>query len=241
MTIRKVPFKIILKELFWMLSGSTDNKVLQAQGVHIWDGNTSRQFLDKRGLTEYPEGTLGPGYGWQMRNSGDKYNPDLAEDNKNGIDQLAYVEHLIKNDPDSRRILMNYWIPYDIPHMALAPCHYSVQFRVINNGLYCLFNMRSSDELARSWNAVFYAVLTHILALRCGLTAKELIFNIGDAHIYSSHIEAVKEYIQRKPRPFPCIELDKNLKTMEWHNMTPEHVALVGYFPHPNVKMDMVV
>lgn len=245
LTVKRVPFKAIFLELQWMMSGYTDNKILQDQGVHIWDGNTSREFLDSRGLN-YREGILGPGYGHQIRHQGAEYFQGYAgSDFVVGFDQLQYVEDLLENDPFSRRIMMSYWNPSDFSKTALLPCHYSIQFYVeqIGNQKYLsgMFNMRSSDELARSWNCVFYTILVQILALRHNMKPKDLVYIGGDVHIYKTHIDAVKEYIQRTPRPFPKLWLSDTLKKKDWREFKFSDVELIGYFPHPGIKMDMAV
>lgn len=250
-TTKYVPFKSIIEELLWMMTGCTDSKLLQSKGVHIWDGNTSREFLDKQDLHHYDEGILGAGYGWQIRHQGAAYSQSFADTYNvdhskiGGFDQLKYIENLLRTDPFSRRIMMSYWNPSDFKKTALLPCHYSVQFYVEEqNGtkhLSCLFSQRSSDELARSWNVVFYTVLTHILALRTGMKPKEIIFNIADAHIYKNHITQVETYINRSPRPFPKLKLNSKLANKDWHNMTSDDFELIGYFPHSSIKMKMAV
>jgi thymidylate synthase len=250
MTVRQIPFRAIFYELWWMMSGNTHNRALQDNGVKIWNGNTSREFLDSRNL-DYPEGVLGPGYGWQIRHQGAEYNPEYADvrgidtSQIGGFDQLAHVEHLLKTDPFSRRILISYWNNADSHKMALLPCHYTIQFYVEERDgkmfLSAMFNMRSSDELARSWNCVFYAMLTQILALRCGMQAHRLIYVGGDVHLYVNHKNAVKEYLQRTPRPQPKLYLSDSLKTKNWIDMDYNDVELIGYFPHPSIKMDMAV
>lgn len=250
MTVRQIPFRAIFYEMQWMMSGNTHNKALQEYGIHIWDGNTSRKFLDSRGL-DYESGILGPGYGWQIRHQGAEYKQEFADvrdiDIKmiGGFDQLAHVEYLLKNDPFSRRIVMNYWNNNDSDKMALLPCHYAIQFYVEEYDgvrfLSAMFNMRSSDELARSWNCVFYAMLTQILALRCGMKTRKLIYIGADVHLYHNHINAVQEYCKRTPRPQPKLYLDQSLKTKDWCDMEYSDIELIGYFPHPPIKMDMVV
>jgi thymidylate synthase len=251
MTTRSTPFKMILEELLWMTRGDTDAKILQKKGIHIWNGNTSREFLDSRGLNHYPEGVLGAGYGHQMRFSGSEYSPENADTSKvdtsriGGFDQLKYVEDLLKNDPFSRRILMNYWNPSDLNKMALVPCHMMVQFYVQEiDGIKYLSSQlyqRSSDSIALSFNVVFYTVLTHILSKKCGMKPKEFTHIIGDSHIYKNNIDAVQEQLTRTPIPFPKLKMSDDIINKDWKDMTVDDFELIGYFSHKNIPMKMAV
>jgi thymidylate synthase len=252
LTTKKVNLNMIIHELLWMMTGNTDAKVLQKNGVKIWDGNTSREFLDKRGLQHYPEGVLGAGYGWQIRFQGAKYHPRFADTSKidctkiGGFDQLIYIEELLKNDPFSRRILMSYWNPIDFKDTALLPCHYSFQFYVeeINGVKYLsgLLTQRSADGfLGAPFNFVFYSTLIHIMCLRHNFKPKELVFSGGDVHIYKNHIEAVKKQLLRTPLPFPKLKLNTSLKNKDWSEMTVEDFELIGYFSKPFIKAPMAI
>jgi len=252
LTTKRVPFKAVITELLWMMSGNTHNKYLTDHGVHIWDGNTSREFLDKRGLEHYEEGVLGPGYGFQIRHQGAKYSQTFA-DTRNvdtskigGFDQLKYVEDLLEKDPYSRRIMMSYWNPIDFEKTALLPCHYSIQFYVEEKDgvkyLSGMFNMRSSDVfLGLPFNIVFYSTLIHILCLRHNMKPKELIYTGGDIHIYNNHIKQINQQIKRIPRPFPKIELNESLKNKDWKDMKVNDFELIGYFPADTIKAQMAV
>lgn len=251
LTTKQIPFKAIFYELWWMMSGFTDAKILQENGVHIWDGNTSREFLDSRGLS-YEKGVLGPGYGFQIRHFGAKYSEAFADlrnydtSKIGGFDQLQYVEHLLKTDPFSRRIMMCYWNPPDFHKTALLPCHFQIQFYVeeINGQMYLsgMFNMRSNDlGCGTSFNLVFYTLLIQILALKCGMKAKTLIYSCGDVHIYNNHIEQIKEQMTRTPRSFPKVHLNESLKTKDWCDMKYTDLDLIGYFPHSSIKMPMAI
>jgi thymidylate synthase len=129
-TTRRTAFKTCIKELLWMLSGSTDATIIQKQKCHIWDGNTSREFLDKRGLNHLPEGDIGALYGFQLRHFGAEYKTCKDDYTNQGVDQLSYVINEIKNNPTSRRILFNYWNPLDLDKGVLNPCHTLFQFNV---------------------------------------------------------------------------------------------------------------
>jgi thymidylate synthase len=252
LTTKQVPFKMVIRELLWIMQGHTDAKILQRQGVHIWDGNTSREFLDSRGLQHYPEGVLGAGYGWQLRHHGAKYNSDFAEITPTykpygGFDQLQYVEDLLKNDPFSRRIMFSYWNPSDFDKMALVPCHTHCQFYVteINGQRYlsCQYAMRSNDAFLAcgSWNLMFYTVLTYILAKRHNMLPKEIIYTCGDCHIYNNHIEQVKEQLTRTPRPSPKLNLDGSLIDKKWEEMSVDDFDLIGYFPAGKISATMAI
>jgi thymidylate synthase len=252
MTLKQVPFRIILEELLWFCRGDTDSKILHKKNIHIWDGNTSREFLDKQGLTDYDEGVLGPGYGFQWRHQGAQYRQEYADTSKvdtesiGGFDQLAYVEHLLKTDPFSRRIVISAWNPSDFNKTALVPCHILLQFYVEQVGdekhLSCQFYMRSNDVfLANVFNIVSYTVLTHILAFKCNMKPKEIIYSCGDAHIYSNHLEQVNSLFSRKPRPFPKLVLNESLKSKDWSEMQESDFVLIGYYPHPAIRAPMAI
>ena len=252
MTLKQIPFRIILEELLWFCRGDTDSKILKNKNVHIWDGNTSREFLDKQGLTEYDEGILGAGYGFQWRHHGAEYNQEYADTSKvereviGGFDQLRYVENLLKTDPFSRRIVISAWNPSDFAKTALVPCHILLQFYVEQIGdekhLSCQFYMRSNDVfLANVFNVVSYTVLTYILALKCNMKPKEIIYTCGDAHIYRNHLEQVNELLTRKPRPFPKLILNDSLKLKDWSEMEETDFDLIGYFPHSPIRAPMAI
>jgi thymidylate synthase len=234
------------------MQGNTDAKILQRRGVHIWDGNTSREFLDGRGLQHYPEGILGAGYGWQLRHHGAEYSSELADvttldrSQIGGFDQLKYVEDLLKNEPFSRRIMFSYWNPSDFHKTALIPCHTQCQFYVTEDQgvryLSCMYGMRSNDFVCgKPFNLVFYSVLTYILAKRNNMLPKEIIYTCGDCHIYSNHEEQVREQLKRTPRPFPKLKLNDSLVTKDWSEMTVDDFEIIGYFPHPKILAPMAI
>lgn len=208
LTTKQVPFKLMVKELLWFISGSTDNKVLKEQGVHIWDGNTTKEFIINRGLS-YEEDDLGPMYGFQWRNAGAEYKS--CKDKYKGVDQLLNAIDLIRNDPDSRRIIINSYQAHDLDKMVLHPCHAMVQFWVNKGELSCQMYQRSADMfLGVPVNIASYALLTHIMAKTTGLKAKRLIIVYGDAHIYKNHIDQVNTQLKRNPKPFPTLKI-KNI------------------------------
>jgi thymidylate synthase len=234
------------------MKGDTDAKLLQRNGVKIWDGNTSREFLDNRGLQHYPEGVLGAGYGFQWRFFGAKYCYAFADTSKidtskvGGFDQLDYVINELKNNPLGRRALMCYWNPPDFDKTALQPCHYSCQFYVDykNNEprLDCHFTMRSTDVfLGLPFNIFSYTVLTYIIALKCDMKPGKLVYTGGDVHIYKNHIEQVKEQLSRELRPLPRLIINKDIKDMDFADISVSDFDIVGYFPHPPIKAPMAV
>lgn len=239
LTTKQVAWKTCLKELCWFLRGETDTRKLQAQNVHIWDGNTSRAFLDARGLRDYPEGDIGPGYGFQWRHFGAEYTNCEAARGAGGIDQLQNVLDLIKNDPTSRRIYFTAWNPAALDKMALPPCHVAAQFYVREGRLSCQVYQRSVDcFLGLPFNLFSYAAMTHLFAAWCGLTAHRLIFCLGDTHIYNDHIEAVREQIGRAPFSPPRLTIraahEKTLDTIEYTDFD-----LVGYESHGKIVAKM--
>jgi thymidylate synthase len=248
LTTRAVPIKGVIEELLFFCRGETDSKILEKKGVSIWKGNTTREFLDNRGLSHYPEGIMGPMYGWLWRSFGEFYDSNSPNDAvKRGFDQLTHVERLLREDPFSRRIYISNLNPADSYKMCLEPCHVYVQFYVeeIDGERYlsCYFTMRSSDYFLASvsFNTASYSILTHILALRTGMKAKEIVYNAVDTHIYNSHISQVKTQLTRTPSPFPKLAIDNSVKTKNWNEITFNDFDVIGYFPFPNIKAEMAI
>lgn len=251
LTTKQVPLKAIIEELLFFCRGDTDAKILDKKGVKIWNGNTSSEFLDNRGLGHYPEGCMGPMYGWSWRHFSAKYSSSFGDTSKcdtsliGGFDQLKHVEHLLKTDPFSRRIYISNLNPAESKNMCLEPCHTYIQFYVEEiNGVKYLsgyFNMRSSDSLAWCYNILSYNLLINILALKCDMKPKEIVYNSVDCHIYTNHVEGIKEQLSRTPRPFPHIKLDESLRNKDWSEMEYSDFELVGYFPYPSIKMPMAI
>lgn len=249
LTTKFVPIKIIIKELLWFLRGETDAKILQEQGVHIWDGNSTRDFLDKRGLTNYEEGELGPIYSHQWRYFGAEYcGCHVDYSGKGGFDQIQYILDELKNNPFSRRILLSAWNPKDMNKMALPPCHVLFQLyveedpvtkkRYLSGHLY----QRSSDYfLAANYNLVSYTVLLYILAKKTGYYPKNMFMSFGDRHIYKNHIEQAKLQLSRNPRPQPILLLDDSIVEKDWKDIAIDDFDLVGYLYHPAIKAEMAV
>jgi len=229
-TTKKMFVKGVVEELLFFLRGETDTKKLEAKGVNIWKGNTSREFLDKRGLYHYAEGEMGPMYGAQWRDF-------------RGIDQLKNALNLIKNDPYSRRIIISAYDPSVSNQCVLEPCHMFYQFYVNDNKLSCLFYQRSVDTfLGLPFNILSYAILTNLMAKASGLNCGELIFTGGDTHIYNNHIPQVIDQISKEPYPFPKIIISKNIQTIEdMEALSFEDFQFEGYQSHPSIKAEMAV
>ena len=241
-TTKKLAWKTIIKELLWFLSGSTDNKKLQEQNVKIWNGNATREYMDKIGFLNREENDLGPIYGHQWRHFNAEYKNKNTDYTNQGIDQIKQVLNLLKNDPMSRRILISAWNPSQLSEMNLPPCHMMAQFYVsADKKLSCQMYQRSADVgLGLPFNIASYAVLTYILAKLSNLIPNKLIIVLGDAHIYNSHIESLKEQIKRKPFTFPklIINPDKNFEKVEDFNI--EDFIIEEYSYYEGIVMDMV-
>ena len=240
LTTKQMGYKTILRELLWFLRGSTDNQELQDQKVHIWDQNASREFLDSRGL-DYPENDLGPVYGFQWRHFGSEYKGSKADYTGQGCDQIKRVLQQIKEEPESRRIILSAWNPPDVDKMALPPCHVMCQFHVnqTNKTLDCQLYQRSGDMfLGVPFNIASYAFLTHIFAHLSGLKAGKLIHVLGDAHIYENHVEQVKTQMPRVPVTFPTIQISDELTDID--TIKEDMIKIIGYTSYPRIQGSMV-
>ena len=247
LTTKKTAWKTCLKELLWFVRGETDAKLLQQQAVHIWDANTSREFLDSRGLHLYPEGMIGPGYGYQWRQFGASYNcfsgkPLTNEHPFNGVDQLQQIIELLKNPETrtSRRLIMTAWNPKQLDQMALPPCHILCQFNVHDgNQLSCALYQRSSDFfLGIPFNIASYSMLTHLLAKHCGLEAYEFTHFMGNCHLYENAIDAAKLQVQREPYPFPTVSIKQVRENINDYQV--EDFEVHNYQHHPQIKVEMI-
>jgi len=246
LTTKKVAWKTMCKELLWFISGSTDATELAKQGCHIWSGNTTREFLDKtipgqRGpLTQYSEGDIGAGYGFQWRHSGATYQGKNHDYRGHGFDQIAYVINEIKTNPTSRRILIDSWNPSDLGKMALPPCHILVQFYIDKGILSAQMYQRSADcFLGIPFNIASYALLVYMIAHVTNLKPGTLTLVTGDAHIYSNHIEQMETQLKRRPYRFPQVRL--NPKCTKIEDFRLEDIELINYQHHPGIKAPMAV
>jgi len=240
LTTKRVAWKTCLKELLWFIRGSTSNEELRENGVHIWDGNGSREFLDSRGLNHLAENDLGPVYGHQWRHFNAAYTDCQTDYRGKGVDQLQYVINCLK-DPEqrsSRRIVMSAWNPCQLAEMALPPCHVLCQFNVLGDRLSCSLYQRSGDiGLGVPFNIASYSFLTHLLAKHCGLVAHEFVYFLGNAHIYDDHFDALEEQIKRSPKSFPSISIARQCESIEEYKM--EDFIVEGYEPHGKIVMEM--
>ena len=220
LTTKKVFLKGIIYELLWFLKGDTNIKFLTDHNVHIWD-----EWADENG-------DLGYVYGKQWRSW-------EATDGR-VIDQISQAVDLIKNHPDSRRILVTAWNPAEIDKMALPPCHCLFQFYVADGKLSCQLYQRSADTfLGVPFNIASYALLTMMLAQVCGLEPGEFIHTTGDTHIYLNHLEQVNEQLSREPRPLPKMIINPDVKSI--FDFKYEDFKLEGYDPYPAIKAPVAV
>lgn len=241
-TTKKLAWKTCLRELLWFIKGVPDNNLLTKNNVKIWNGNSTREYLDSVGLEHYREGELGPIYGYQWRNWNKPYvGIDKADvSNKGGIDQLQNIIDALKDKEKrhSRRLIMTAWNPEQIEEMALPPCHVLSQFHVSEqNELSCTLYQRSGDVgLGIPFNIASYSFLTHILAKHTGLYPGKFIHFIADAHIYEEHIPELNEQIRKKPFLFPSILVNKR-DDIEDYSMND--IKIFNYRYHKGNKMRM--
>lgn len=220
LTTKKVHLKSIIYELLWFISGDTNVRYLQEHGVSIWD-----EWADA-------DGELGPVYGKQWRSW-------EARDGR-VVDQLAQVVDMIKNHPDSRRMLVCAWNPGEVDKMALPPCHCLFQFYVAEGRLSCQLYQRSADTfLGVPFNIASYALLTMMIAQVCGLQPGEFIHTTGDTHIYLNHFEQVREQLSRSPRALPKMILNPEVKSI--FDFKYEDFKLEDYDPYPAIKAPVAV
>jgi len=240
LTTKRVFWRGVLEELLWFVKGDTNANHLAEKGIKIWDGNGSREFLDKRGLGHREVGDLGPVYGFQWRHFGAKYVDMHTDYTGQGVDQLAECIRKIKEDPTDRRILLSAWNPADLHLMALPPCHMFCQFYVANGELSCMMYQRSCDMgLGVPFNIASYSLLTLMVAQVCGLKPGEFIHTLGDAHVYQNHVDPLLTQLERTPRPFPVLKVNSEVKDID--GFTASDFELIGYSPHGKIAMEMAV
>jgi thymidylate synthase len=243
LTTKKTAWKTCLKELLWFIRGKTNNKLLQDQGVHIWDGNSTREFLDSRGLQHYEVNELGPIYGHQWRHFNAKWEGDDHNYSGEGVDQLQQIIDALKDPAQrtSRRLIMTAWNPCQLDDMSLQPCHVLCQFNVHNGDqLSCAMYQRSNDEACGTpINIASYSFLTHLIAKHCGLQANEFVYFKGNCHIYEDHVDGLKLQITREPYPFPTVSI-KQIR-VNINDYQVDDFILENYQHHEPIKFQMVV
>ncbi|MBO9479204.1 thymidylate synthase [Shimia sp. R11_0] len=214
-TTKKLYLRGIIHELLWFLAGDTNIKYLQDNRVTIWD-----EWADENG-------DLGPVYGKQWRDFG-------------GVDQIETLVEMIKTTPDSRRLIVSAWNPVDVPNMALPPCHTMWQVRVLNNKLHLQLYQRSADMfLGVPFNIASYALLQHMLAHVTGYEVGDFVHSIGDAHIYSNHMEQVQLQLSRSPKALPELKIKRQVPSI--FDFTYEDFEIVGYDPDPGIPAPVAV
>ncbi len=219
-TTKKLHLRSIIHELLWFLTGDTNIKYLKDNGVRIWD-----EWADENG-------DLGPVYGSQWRS--------WPDNSKEGVDQIGDVIERIKKTPDSRRLLVTAWNPAQVDEMALPPCHCLFQFYVANGKLSCQLYQRSADIfLGVPFNIASYALLTHMVAQVTGLEAGEFVHTLGDAHLYSNHLEQTDEQLSRQPLPLPRLQLNPEIS--EIGAFRYEDFEISGYQSHPHIAGKVAV
>lgn len=271
-TTKRTPFRLIASELLWFIKGDTNIRYLLQNNNHIWDEWAFKKWVEsdeykgpdmtnfghrclvdeafnaqyqkelndfcERVLTDddfaHKYGDLGNVYGKQWRR--------WTDSKGNEIDQLADVIEQIKNNPDSRRLIVNAWNPEDVvsTKAALPPCHVMFQFYVANGKLSCHLLQRSADSfLGSNFNIPSYSLLTHLVAKECGLEVGEFVYSISDAHIYSNHIEQVKEQLSRTPRALPTLTINAGKTSI--FDIEMEDLTIEGYDPYPSIKAPIAV
>jgi thymidylate synthase len=245
LTTKRVFFRGVVEELLFFLSGESDTTILKNKGIKIWEGNTSREFLDKRNLTEFKEGEYGESYGYNWRHFGKEYIPIKHRDEhylpEGGIDQIKTILQLLKTDKYSRRILFTAWNPSVLDRIPLPPCHIMAQFYVNKNDeLNCHVYMRSVDVfLGLPFNIASYSLITHIFAYLSELKVGQIHFSFGDSHIYTNHIEQVKIQLSRDCKELPTIKIKEGIKDIE--SFTFDSFILQNYISHDTIKADMAI
>lgn len=219
-TTKKLHLRSIIHELLWFLDGDTNIGYLKNNKVSIWN-----EWADENG-------DLGPVYGHQWRSWPGKSGET--------IDQISLLIDMIKNNPDSRRLIVSAWNPSDVPDMALPPCHCLFQFYIADGKLSCQLYQRSADIfLGVPFNIASYALLIHMVAQVCGLEVGDFVHTLGDAHLYLNHLDQTKEQLSRAPRSLPKLSLNKDRRSI--FDFTFEDFEISDYDAHPNIKAPIAV
>jgi thymidylate synthase len=249
-TTKRVPFRWIAEELFWFLSGDTDEANLRAKGVDIW-----KEWADDAHTRRFGRepGDLGPVYGYLWRSFGGHY------PQRDGVDQIARLINEIETNPNSRRLIVSGWDPRECDNVDLPPCHTLFQFKIENSNvalpdgrtsdtrlLHCQLYQRSADAfLGVPFNISSYALLTHLVAHVCGLEVGEFIYTLGDYHIYQNHLEQVQQLLAREPRPLPRLEIKDDTQSLRGLagllSFRYDNLSLIGYESHAKIAAPVAV
>ena len=236
LTTKKVHLKSIIHELLWFVSGQTHVGHLQEVGVSIWDEWATAEQTARFGRQE---GDLGPVYGHQWRNFGATQREDGSYE-RDGFDQLSYILDQIRDNPDSRRLILSGWNPSEAERVALPPCHTLFQFYVSGGRLSCQLYQRSADVfLGVPFNIASYALLTMMIASVSDLEPGDFIHTFGDVHLYSNHVDQARLQLSRQPRPPPTMRIDPSVKNL--FDFRYEHFQLKDYLPYPRIKAPVAV
>lgn len=255
LTTKRVFWRGVVEELLWFLRGSTNARELSDKGIHIWDGNTTREFLDSVGLRDIVEGHIGMGYGHQWRNFGGDLDGDKDNDQAKtlGADQLEYVLSQLTHNPHGRRAVLSAWNPQQLNRAALPPCHVMYIWYIGKDGISCQMTQRSGDVCAGvPFNIASTALFTNILAHILGIQVDRIVLDIVDAHIYEQHYENAHIQCERQPRELPKLRIKKKIpnpnptlwKTSDkvsWiETLTFDDFELIDYSPYPSLKYEMI-
>lgn len=266
LTTKKLAFRWIAEELFWFVSGDTDNKTLQEKGITIWNDWATKEQCDR---FRRKEGDLGPVYGQAWRNFGARQEvtevPESRPNSRydgfhkrhvgrefvsNGVDQLKRLCDLLENNPDSRRMIVSGWNPAQCDNVALPPCHTLFHMAAEEQPegprkLHCQLYQRSADVfLGVPYNIASYSLLTTILAHLHNMVPGDFVHTFGDLHIYANHFDAVNEQLSREQRPLPTIEIDDSFKGAGFEGLMEiryKDLKLCGYDPHPKIEAEVAV
>ena len=236
LTTKKVHLKSIIHELLWFVRGQTHVSHLQEVDVSIWDEWATAEQAARFGRKE---GDLGPVYGHQWRNFGATEREDGSFE-RDGFDQLTYVLDQIRDNPDSRRLIISGWNPSEAERVALPPCHTLFQFYVSDGRLSCQLYQRSADVfLGVPFNIASYALLTMMIASVSGLKPGDFVHTFGDVHLYRNHVDQARLQLSRQPRPLPTMQIDPSVDNL--FDFRHEHFQLKDYLPHPRIKAPVAV
>ncbi len=269
-TTKRVPFRLIASEMLWFIKGDTNIRYLLQHNNHIWNEWAFKKWVESAdysgpdmsnfGLRSQQDETFKLQYDEQM----DEFVKKVLEDDEfakqygelgdvygkqwrdwtttqgGTIDQLKEVIHMIKTNPDSRRLIVSAWNPEDVPSMALPPCHTLFQFYVAEGKLSCQLYQRSADTfLGVPFNIAGYALITHLIAHECGLGVGEFVHTIGDAHIYTNHMDQIQTLLSREPRELPTLKLNKDVASI--FDFDVSDIEMLDYNPHPTIKAPVAV